>query len=269
MDIGASRMSYPKPTDAQVAFFDEHGYLVVQDAIAEHDLVEIETFCDGILADKENLANDWAWDERESSEERSFRIVQANPFELFPELDDQIYRTWAATFGSALLGRAVAFKYDQFLAKRPGHSVPTWWHQDEGYWGRALTNRGITCWIPLQDVDETNGCMHFSDGAHRRGVFPHERVPGLKSDILRCEVDDSKTIACPIRRGSVTFHHSATPHMTTENRSRRWRKALTQHFWDPEVPHGPAGGDFYEWRVIAPQTKSTARASGLRTEDEA
>ena len=67
MDIGASRMSYPKPTDAQVAFFDEHGYLVVQDAIAEHDLVEIETFCDGILADKENLANDWACDERESS----------------------------------------------------------------------------------------------------------------------------------------------------------------------------------------------------------
>jgi len=161
------------------------------------------------------------------------------------------------------------FKYDQFLAKRPRKSVPTWWHQDEGYWGRALKDRGITCWIPLQDVDEINGCMHFSDGAHKHGVFPHERVPGLKSDILRCEVDDSKTVACPIRRGSVTFHHSAMPHMTTENRSPSWRRALTQHLWDPEVPYGPVGGDFYEWRVIVPQVESTARASGPRTKDGA
>jgi hypothetical protein len=30
---------------------------------------------------------------------------------------------------------------------------PTYWHQDEAYWGRNLCDRGITCWMPLQDVD--------------------------------------------------------------------------------------------------------------------
>jgi hypothetical protein len=44
---------------------------------------------------------------------------------------------------------------------------------------------------------------------------------------------------------------------------------LTQHLWDPEVPYGPVGGDFYEWRVIVPQVESTARASGPRTKDGA
>ena len=254
-------MTYPNATPSQIEFFREHGYLVVEDAIEENELDVIERWCDLILADKENLANDWAWDERESKEERSFRIVQANPFELWPELNDAIYRTWAAEFGSALLGLTVAFKYDQFLAKPPAKSVPTWWHQDEGYWGRALENRGITCWIPLQDVDITNGCMHFSDGAHRLGVLPHRRVEGLKSDILTCDVDEARTVACAIGRGSVTFHHSATPHMATANNSNHWRKALTQHLWDPTVPYGPAGGDFYPWRIVAPQTESTARAT--------
>ncbi|MDA3032985.1 MAG: phytanoyl-CoA dioxygenase family protein [Actinomycetota bacterium] len=253
-------MSYPSATPEQVLFFRGHGYLVVEDAIAEDDLRDIERWCDEILDNKETVANDWAWDERESIEERSFRIVQANPFELYPELNNAIYRTWAADFGSALMGLPVAFKYDQFLAKPPEKSVPTWWHQDEGYWGRVVENRGITCWIPLQDVDVDNGCMHFLDGAHKEGVLTHRRVEGLKSDLLTCDVDEARVVPCPISRKSVTFHHSATPHMATANRSTRWRKALTQHLWDPTIDYGPAGGDFYPWRVVVPQSESSRRA---------
>ena len=74
-------------------------------------------------------------------------------------------------FGSGLMGQKLEFWYDQFLGKPPGKSVPTEWHQDEGYWGRNLADRGITGWIPLQDVDATNGCMHFIDEGHRLGVL--------------------------------------------------------------------------------------------------
>ena len=80
--------------------------------------------------------------------------------------------------------RRVEFWYDQFLAKPPQRSAATRWHQDEGYWGRALDDRGITCWMPFHDVDERNGCMHFIDGGHRDGVLIHERPPEMQSDLL-------------------------------------------------------------------------------------
>ena len=55
-------MSYPVPTPEQIAFFDEHGYLVVRDAIPQADLDELETRCERLIEEKERLANDWAWD---------------------------------------------------------------------------------------------------------------------------------------------------------------------------------------------------------------
>ena len=118
------------------------------------------------------------------------------------------------------------------------------------YWGRNLTDKGITNWIPLQDVDATNGCMHFIDGGHRDGVLTHHRVEGMASDLLTCEVDESRMVVCPIKRGSVTFHHSKTPHMTTANMSKRWRKAVSNHM--QAVGAGGEGGH-YPWKIYVNQ----------------
>ena len=45
----------------------------------------------------------------------------------------------------------------------------------------------------------------------------------VQSDLLFCEPDDSRAVPCPVKLGSVTFHHSKTPHMTTANRTDQWR----------------------------------------------
>ena len=137
---------------------------------------------------KEKLAYDWAWDAKEAKQDRSFRIIQSSPSFVWREIAQTAYRQWLIAFGSALMNLDLAFWYDQFLAKPPENSVPTYWHQDEGYWGRNLDDKGITCWIPLQDVDATNGCMHFIDGGHRDGV-PDPSVGGRcaeRPSDLRC-----------------------------------------------------------------------------------
>ena len=239
-------MHYPPPTPGQLGFFREHGWLVVDDAIPAAHLAEIEARCERIIDEKETLAFDWAWDAKETRAERSFRIVQGSPSKVWPEIADQAYRRWLRDFGAALMGMDMEFWYDQYLAKPPGKSVPTYWHQDEGYWGRNLVDRGITCWIPLHDVDARNGCMHFIDRGHLDGILTHRLVEGVQSDLLTCEVDESRTVACPIRLGAVTFHHSKTPHMTPANTSQAWRKAVSNHL--QQVGAG-GQGDHYAWRV--------------------
>lgn len=245
-------MSYPEPTQDQVTFFKEHGWLVVEDAIDLDHITELGRRCDELIERRHELAFDWAWDESESKDDRSFRIVQSTPAFVWPEITETRWRSWAVEFASALMGEEVEFWYDQFLGKPPDRSVPTYWHQDEGYWGRNLDDRGLTCWTPLHDVDEENGCMFFIDRGHQDGVLEHRRPPGIKSDLLSCghAVDEARAVPCPIKAGSVTFHHSKTPHMTTANQSSTWRKAVTQHL---RAVGAEGEGDHYPWKVYVDQ----------------
>ena len=243
-------MTYAAASADQIAFFREHGWLVVEGAIPKGDLDTLEARCEELLEKKETMANDWAWDESEPIEQRSFRIVQSSPSFVWKEIAVQPYRLWLNAFAEALLGVKLSFWYDQFLAKPPGASAPTLWHQDEAYWGRNLFDKGITGWIPLQDVDQVNGCMQFIDGGHKLGVLPHHRVEGMASDLITCEVDEARRVVCPIGRGDVTFHHSKTPHMTNANTSSTWRKAVTNHF---QAVGAGGEGDHYPWKVLVNQ----------------
>jgi len=243
-------MTYPEPTQEHLDFFNKHGWIVVKGAIPQADLDALDSRCERLIEEKERLAYDWAWDAKEKKEERSFRIIQSSPSLVWPDIAEQAYRKWLVAFGSSLMNQKLDFWYDQFLAKPPGKSVPTYWHQDEGYWGRNLFDKGITCWIPLHDVDAKNGCMHFIDAGHLDGVLPHHLVEGVASDLLTCDVDEARMVVCPISRGDVTFHHSKTPHMTTANTSDRYRKAVTNHM----QAEGAGGeGGHYPWKIYVNQ----------------
>jgi hypothetical protein len=243
-------MSYPAPTDADVEFFGAHGWLAIDDAVDPADLQLLAERCQVILDQKEVMAFDWAWEKGQPPDQRAFKIVQSSPTLFFPELMDAPYRRWAIEFASALMGQPVEFWYDQFLAKPPQNSAATRWHQDEGYWGRNLAGRGITCWLPMHDVDEVNGCMHFIDGGHHDGVLQHHQPDDVQSDLLFCTPDESRSVSCPLPVGGVTFHHGCTPHMTPANESDTWRRALTQHL---KVVGTPGEGDHYPWKVYVNQ----------------
>jgi ectoine hydroxylase-related dioxygenase (phytanoyl-CoA dioxygenase family) len=249
-------MSYPEPTKVLVDDFQRDGFFVVEDAVDPSDLEDLVSICDQILADKAAFkVRDWAWKEG-SPQERKFAMVQTSPTHFFPRLRESRFRQWAGAFATALMGAPMEFWYDQFLGKPPGFGAATPWHQDEGYWGRALFDKGITCWMPFHDVDIQNGCMHFIRGGHKLGVLTHRQPEGIKSDLLTCEVDERDIVACPIRLGGVTFHHSKMPHMTPANQTQTWRKVLAQHFKHPGVP---GEGEHYSWKVWVDQITGDKR----------
>ena len=103
--------------------------------------------------------------------------------------------------------------------------------------------------------------MNFIRGGHKDGVLTHHRPPEMKSDLITCEdrVDEERAVACPIKKGAVTFHHSATPHMTRGNSTKAWRKALAQHFRDPEALPTVEGD--YPWRVYEDQDAAVGRTN--------
>lgn len=243
-------MAYPKCTEAEVDFYREHGFIVVEGAIDPDDITEAQSRCAVILENPHKLAFDWAWEKGTPRDERAFKIVQGSPTRVWPEIKATRFRRWMLEFASALTGQPMEFWYDQFLAKPPREGATTYWHQDEGYWGRNLDERGITCWMPMQDVNAQNGCMHFIDRGHRDGVLPHRQPEHIQSDLLFCEPDTQRCVSCPIPAGAVTFHHGKTPHMTPPNRSNAWRRAISTHM---RVVGSKGEGDHYPWKIYVNQ----------------
>ncbi|MGH8179270.1 MAG: phytanoyl-CoA dioxygenase family protein [Steroidobacter sp.] len=256
-------MYYPLPSAADVQRFEEDGFLVVANVIDEEERRALVELGDEMIQRPRAGANDWDWRRGESLENRAFRIVQSGVDQHFPWLRSSRFRAWAARFGAALMRQDMEFWYEQFLGKPPGIGAPTPWHQDEGYWGRTLRDRGVTCWTAFHPVGPQNGCMHFVRGGHKQ-ILEHRNPPQMASDLLVCEIpDDAEVIACPMEAGAVTFHHSATPHMTTPNVSRGWRLSLTQHFCNPVCKALPE--DHYPWRVrVSQRSGERALASGVK-----
>src|SRR5271170_4018929 len=98
----------------QIAFFREHGWLVVEDAIAPAEIAVVAERLDVILRKKHKLAYDWAWEKGRSKDDREFKIVQGSPSLVWPEINDTRMRSWMIEFARGLMGAQVEFWYDQF-----------------------------------------------------------------------------------------------------------------------------------------------------------
>lgn len=129
--------------------------------------------------------------------------------------------------------------YDMLIDKPPGHPHETPWHQDLAYAqmpyapaGLRVQRETLQFWVALDDADDSNGCMHFVPGQHRRPLLDHYVASGLAEDEGRLlalvdpdrqlNLSAARTAAIPA--GGATLHFSATPHYTGPNRSQNRRR---------------------------------------------
>lgn len=85
----------------------------------------------------------------------------------------------------------------------------------------------LVIWIPLQNVDETNGCMYFITGSHRwekgiRGNNIPWQYENSKEELLK------QIIALPMKSGDAVFFDDATIHYTSANRTNHPRVSIAQ-----------------------------------------
>lgn len=157
------------------------------------------------------------------------------PERAVPELRDTVYVRNARSVIARLLGvgEAELDGWGHMILKPARHGHETPWHQDEAYWEPHLTYEAVGAWMPLDDVDEENGCMMFVPGSHRSDVLAHRHIsndPAVHGLELDVAVDTSTAVAVPLRAGGATFHHPRTLHATGANRSERRRRAYANEF---------------------------------------
>jgi len=142
-----------------------------------------------------------------------------------------------------LLGPDPRFVREQVLTKWPrgGATVP--WHQDHGY--MPIAPAFLTCFVALDDISQTNGCLWVRPRSHEGG--PVEHVPD--GVILRIR-DDPGTDAVPVElaRGDALVMSSLTHHRSGPNDSDGFRPAWLVQFRAADstdaadAPSAPSGG---------------------------
>jgi hypothetical protein len=150
---------------------------------------------------------------------------------LEPALTETRFFQKAHALSRAILGRGAEPRFDHAIDKQPHSDQPTRWHQDCAYSSRlTLSALKLHWWLPLQDVEVENGCMHFAKGSHKGPFLPHVRVRATGQSLMTTAPPTEDVVACPLALGGATIHLPKTLHYASPNRSDQRRLAWVVHF---------------------------------------
>lgn len=226
--------------DSYAADYARDGFLSVPALTTEADTRKIQSLLDPLFERFDSLgerAVELAGSRQPGQPLRSPEINEALILE--PRLRDTLAYTRCQELARAILGVPVGYQFDHAIFKAPRNHAATAWHQDEAYSIAPIPLRSVHFWIPLQPVNEENGCMWFIPGSHRLGLLPHRvlhrRQTGPAANTVggtlgTDSVDVKAAVACPLQVGGVTVHDPLTLHYTGPNQSDSHRRVWILHF---------------------------------------
>lgn len=219
-------------------FFDENGFVVVQNVFDANELAPVRARLDEIINDpskapegvgvgRENdtLADGAKGDVNNPVRNISFMVRFDPTFQDFAR-NPKILR-----LTRALIGPKVKVFRDQALQKPPGGQAKPM-HQDLSYFRVQPADELVTAWVATEDATTENGCMIYIPRSHRHGLFeikhdperPVHHVPDTRG------IEMEEEVVCTVPAGSVIFHHGYTLHRSGVNRSNTWRRSVQLHY---------------------------------------
>jgi ectoine hydroxylase-related dioxygenase (phytanoyl-CoA dioxygenase family) len=211
----------------------EQGYLTAPSVLSEQQLAELRLEADRLLnlcaAEPERYAKRIEWEvdhlakEHRAGMEKVIRKLEPIS-DLSPLFADLAYLEGVTRPVSAIFGEPVVLFEDKLNLKLPGGS-PYPWHQDWVCCWRAHSDELITCFIYLEDADESNGCLQVIPGSHKgKPMLPFKA--GSRFEIDPAYVEQSKAIPVPLRAGEMILFDPYLLHYSDLNRSLVSRRAI-------------------------------------------
>jgi ectoine hydroxylase-related dioxygenase (phytanoyl-CoA dioxygenase family) len=225
-----------QPTAAEIEFFREHGYLVVERITTDEEIDWIRQIYEFIFSPEqaERVGAPVDRSGTRTSDEPVLLSQAFMPEVRFPELLTTVHWRNAKRYAAALLGVGgdELTSWGHMIRKPPGGRAALW-HQDHAYWEPELDyHAALGVWLPMHDVSVEMGAMQFVPGSHRLGLLPHEHADAPENNVLTVAVpiDTTQAVACPLKKGGATFHHNETLHYTAPNTTTETRYAYPMEF---------------------------------------
>src|SRR5262249_19109169 len=162
-------------TPEQVAFYQENGFIVIEDFLSPDELDHWRTVTEEAIAHRLS-SGDNGWEKNKTN--------QDNPDSFYAQVFLQCLKLADTHAGmhelmhDPRIGRVagtlagvdgIRIWHDQALFKQP-FGNPTAWHLDNPYW--AFSSRdSLSIWVALDDATYQNGCLYYLPGTHKRSRY--------------------------------------------------------------------------------------------------
>ncbi len=247
VEASAAPLTDFRPSDADVAFYDQHGWFVSPVVLPEALLDAAARGAERFYAGERDRAlpvqgafRDWREGEGLPIRNNEFVSLQSDAIRALVETPviGAIAAGLARTTEIRLLDDQLVHKAPMAPgAAGPERATAVGWHADHAYWGTCASDDMLTAWIPFHDVDLDRSPLVVIDGSHRWDDLEHTRFfndPDLDAVEARFRARGHRVERRPIilKKGQVSFHHCWTLHASLPNRSSLPRLALAVHLQD-------------------------------------
>ncbi len=216
-------------TAAQIEFYREQGYLVVERLIPEDLLSELRVQVDQKVADAAKVTeNDAVYDLEDSHAPGSPRVRRLKtPHDYLPAAAALARQSSVLEVLHALLGNAVRLQTSKLNMKAQGFGAPVEWHQDWAFYPHTNDDL-LAAGVLMDDCTLENGPLMVIPGSHKGPIYDHHSNGYFCGAInpKRCDLDFRNAVPLTGPAGTVSFHHVRMVHGSAMNRSNRPRRLL-------------------------------------------
>ncbi|PKF48973.1 phytanoyl-CoA dioxygenase family protein [Enterovibrio nigricans] len=211
------------------------GYQVIENVLSESELDNIVGAYDELFISKEAYDNGDLYDMASSGKGKDFnswKIPQImHPEKYLPQLRNTDLFKNISEYASEYFGSTATVSFAHAINKPPHCITETPWHQDAAFWRPELEYNSLSFWVPLQDVDDHNGCMRYAVGSQEFDVLPHQSVNNditaggfeLREDLRPIFLQDVCSV--PLSMGQAVAHCPYILHSSGGNHSNHYRRA--------------------------------------------
>jgi ectoine hydroxylase-related dioxygenase (phytanoyl-CoA dioxygenase family) len=157
---------------------------------------------------------------------------------------------------STLLNDDIVPQHVGAFIKAPFKGTLTPAHQD-GYYFCLVPNEALTVWLPIGDIDASNGALCYIKGSHKGDIMPHNAsgVLGFSQGLSDSDFGSGEEVVCAVEKGDCLIHHSRTIHYASGNSSERPRRSLGLIYFASKAHQDPALREAYDTSRNSQQAK--------------
>ncbi len=251
-------------TSEQVGFFEDQGYIVVEDVFDQKTVLDpvraeyaalLDELYDGwhergLLPPPADLGfwdklliayrSGCDWFQPMDISLPGGAIQPDTPFHFGQAVMDMITAPKLLDVIETLIGPEITSNPIQHVRIKPpatdlrkdeirAHVTSTDWHQDQGVTHESADQTTmVTVWIAVTDATRQNGCLQVQPGRHREQLLPHcEKTQiGIPNEFI----GGHRSIALPVKSGGVVIFHPKSPHASLINRTDGFRWSFDIRF---------------------------------------
>ena len=213
-------------TQEQIDFYRENGYVTVKNLFPAEQIAELSRVTDEFVEKTRQVTeNDGDFDLEPGHGPQTPRLRRLKHPESQHPAYDRVFRDdRILDMVAQLVGPAVRHFGGKLNMKSASFGSAVEWHQDHAFCART-NDDVLAVGVPIDDMDEENGCLLVVPGSHRGPIYDHYQDDVFVGAITTPDFAPDRVAPVVLKAGDISIHHGRLLHASKPNsnatRSRR------------------------------------------------